>query len=39
MIADTDIRRAAEELVERHGDNALAIAREHVAGHCQRKIA
>ena len=31
MIADTDIQRAAEELVERHGDNALTIAREHVA--------
>ena len=31
MIADIDIQRAAKELVERHGDNALAIAREHVA--------
>jgi hypothetical protein len=31
MISDTDIQRAAEELVERHGDNALAISREHVA--------
>ena len=31
MISDTDIQRAAEELVERHGDNALAVAREHVA--------
>ncbi len=30
MIADVDIQRAAEELVERYGDNALAIAREHV---------
>ncbi len=31
MIADTDIQRAAKELVERYGDNAMAIAREHVA--------
>ena len=31
MISDTDIQRAAEELVERHGNNALAVAREHVA--------
>ncbi len=31
MIADTDIQRAAKELVERHGYNALAAAREHVA--------
>ncbi len=31
MIADADIQRAAKELVERHGDNALAMAREHVA--------
>ena len=30
MIADTDIQRAAKELVERHGYNALAAAREHV---------
>ncbi len=31
MIADADIQRAAKELVERHGDNAMTIAREHVA--------
>ena len=31
MIADSDIQRAAEELVERYGDNALVIAGEHVA--------
>ncbi len=31
MIADIDIQRAAKELVERYGDNATAIAREHVA--------
>ena len=31
MIADVDIQRAAKELVERHGDNALVIAGEHVA--------
>jgi hypothetical protein len=31
MIADIEIHRAAEELVERHGDNALAVAHEHVA--------
>ncbi len=31
MIADADIQRAAMELVERHGDNALVIAGEHVA--------
>ena len=31
MIADTDIQRAANELVERYGDNALVIAGEHVA--------
>ena len=30
-VADADIQRAAEELVERYGDNALAIARERVA--------
>ncbi len=30
MIADIDIQRAAEKLVERHGDNALAVALEHV---------
>ncbi len=31
MIADTDIQHAAEELVERYGDNALEIVREHIA--------
>ncbi len=31
MIADADIQRAAKELVERYGDNALVIAAEHVA--------
>ena len=31
MIADTDIQRAAEELVERYGDNAMAVAHERVA--------
>ncbi len=30
MIADADIQRAAKELVERHGDNAIAVAHEHV---------
>ena len=33
MIADTDIQRAAEELVERYGDNALNVAQEHVKAH------
>ncbi len=28
MIADADIQRAAEELVERYGDNAMAAAHE-----------
>ena len=31
MIADAEIQRAAKELVERYGDNALAMARENVA--------
>ncbi len=31
MGADADIQRAAEELVERYGDNALAVARERIA--------
>ena len=31
MIADTDIQRAAKELVERYGDNAMEIARERIA--------
>ena len=30
MISDIDIQRAAEELVERHGDKALAVSRERV---------
>ncbi len=30
MIADADIRRAAKELVERYGDNAIAAAQERV---------
>ena len=30
MIADADIQRAAKELVERYGDNALAAAHERV---------
>ena len=28
--ADADIQRAAEELVERYGDSALAVAQNHV---------
>ncbi len=31
MIADADIQRAAKELVERYGDNALVMSGEHVA--------
>jgi len=30
MISDADIQRAAKELVERHGDNAMAAAKERV---------
>ena len=30
MIADTDIQRAAKELVERYGDDTLEIARERI---------
>ncbi len=30
MFSDDDIQRAAKELVERYGDNALAVAQEHV---------
>ena len=30
MIADADIQRAAKELVERYGDNAIAAAQERV---------
>ncbi len=33
MIADTDIQRAAEELVERYGDNALNVAQERAKAH------
>ena len=33
MIADTDIQRAAEELVERYGDNALTVAQENAKAH------
>jgi hypothetical protein len=33
MIADTDIQRAAEELVERYGDNALTVAQERAKAH------
>ena len=33
MIADTDIQRAAEELVERYGDKAMAVAHDRVAAH------
>ncbi len=29
-VADADIQRAAEELVEQYGDNALAVAQNHV---------
>ena len=31
MIADTDIQRAAKELVERYGDSAMSVAQERVA--------
>ena len=31
MITDADVRRAAEELVERYGDSAMAVAQERVA--------
>ena len=30
VVADADIQRAAEELVERYGDSALAVAQERV---------
>ncbi len=30
MIADTDIHRAAQELVERYGDNATSVAQERI---------
>ncbi len=33
MIADTDIQRAAEELVERYGDNSLTVAQERAKAH------
>ncbi len=32
MIADVDIQRAATELVERYGNNAMVVAHERVAG-------
>ncbi len=32
MIADADIQRAATELVERYGNNAMVVAHERVAG-------
>ncbi len=32
MISDADIHRAANELVERYGTNAMSVARERVAG-------
>jgi len=31
MITDIDIRRAAQELVERHGDSATSVAQERVS--------
>ncbi len=31
MIAEADIQRAATELVERYGDNAMVVAHERVA--------
>ncbi len=33
MFSDADIHRAAKELVERYGDNALAVRQEHLAAH------
>ncbi len=30
VVADADIQRAAEDLVERYGDSALAVAQERV---------
>ena len=30
MIADIDIHRAAQELVERYGDNATSVAQERI---------
>lgn len=30
MIDDADIQHAAKELVDRHGDDAVAVARERV---------
>lgn len=32
MIADIEIQRAADELIERYGSSAMAVARERVAG-------
>ena len=31
MIEDADIQRAAKDLVERYGDNAMSVAQERVA--------
>ena len=31
MISDADIHRAADELVERYGANAMSVAQERVA--------
>lgn len=31
MIADTDINRAAHELIERYGNSAMTIAQERIA--------
>ena len=31
MISDADIHRAASELVERYGTNAMSVARDRVA--------
>ena len=32
MIADIEIQRAADELIERYGSSATAVGRERVAG-------
>ncbi len=33
MITDFEIKCAAEELVERYGENALTVAQEHAKAH------
>ncbi len=33
MITDVEINCAAEDLVERYGDNALKVAQEHAKAH------